>query len=295
MADPATSGSDFGRMRPSAFWQCMVRVCHQAAGPRLSRFCAPVVRKLVVWLYGARPLDLELNGLKLRCQIGNNYSEKKFIFTPWRFDFKERALLREQLAGGGVFLDIGANVGLYSLEAARALHGKSGRIVAFEPSPSVLDRLRFNLAANPQLFGKDLRLDVLGIGVADRDAAFELHVDNANLGQSSILEHARTRSRTATDEILSVATIQCRPLLSVLSELGIEQIDVLKIDIEGAEDMALMPYLNEAPRELLARMIIIENSEHLWSRDLFGRFEELGYERIFHDKSNSVFCLSGGQ
>lgn len=295
MMDLATSDSDFGKARPGVLWQALVSVCHKSGGPLLSRLCAPIVRKLVVNKYGAHPLDLELEGLQLRCEISNNYSEKKFIFTPWRFDYQERVLLREQLAQGGVFLDIGANVGLYTLEAAKALQGKTGRIVAFEPNPPVLDRFKFNLAANPQLGNSAVQLDVLAIGIADRDTEFELYVDNANLGQSSILAQGRTRSKMASDETLSMATIQCRPLLPVLEELGIEQIDVLKIDIEGAEDMALMPYLNEAPHSLLAQMIIIENSEHLWSQDLFGRFEQLGYQRIFNDKCNSVFRRTSAQ
>lgn len=290
MSDQSNHAEAFGNLSPGALWQYLVNLCHKSTGPRLSRVCAPIIRKLVVNKYGVQPLDLELEGLNLRCEIGNNYSEKKFIFTPWRFDIKERALLREQLAQGGVFLDIGANVGLYTLEAAKVLQGKKGRIVAFEPNPPVLNRFKFNLAANPQLHS-ELQLDIMDIGVADRDTLFELHVDNANLGQSSILSQGNTRSKSVSAEALSVVTIQCRPLLAVLNELDIERIDVLKIDIEGAEDMALMPYLKAAPRALLARLIIIENSQHLWKNDLFSQFEQVGYQRVFHNRSNSVYRL----
>lgn len=234
------------------------------------------------------PVDLRLKDFNLRCQFTDNYSEKKFVFTPWRYDFRERAILTERLKGGGTFVDIGANVGLYTLTAAKALQGKKGRILAFEPNPPTLARLNANIQANPDLFGEELKLEVLAIGVADRETSFELMVDHSNLGASSIA--SSNRSAISADHKTSV-TIQCRPLLSILEGQGLSRIDALKIDIEGAEDMALGPYIDDAPRELLAKTIFIENSEHLWSEDLFAKLGDRGYRRIFHSRMNSVFAL----
>lgn len=233
------------------------------------------------------PVDLVLKDFNLRCQFTDNYSEKKFVFTPWRYDLRERELLSKQLANGGTFLDIGANVGLYTLTAAKALAGMSGRIIALEPNPQTLARFRANLAANPELL-TGLKVDVLDIGIADRDTTFELLVDTRNLGASSIA--VQTRSTSDTNEKNAV-TIHCRPLVEVLSDLNVERIDALKIDIEGAEDLALYPYLDIAPNSLLARMIFIENSAHLWSKDLFKKIESRGYKCIFRSRMNSVYSL----
>lgn len=290
MSEKPVTPPGFGSFKAGPVWQWMVSLCHQSRGPLISRVCAPIVRKLVVRHFGEEPVDLTLDGVRLRCQVGNNYSEKKFIFTPWRFNVCEREFLRQELSDGGVFIDIGANVGLYTLTAAQALRGRKGRIIAIEPNPPVFERLRFNLAANPGLFdATNVRLDVLEIGIADCDTHFDLYVDRDNFGQSSILEKGRDNPGHRRDA--TQTRIRCRPLLDVLGELDVQQVDALKIDIEGAEDMALMPYLERAPRSLLAHLVIVESSEHLWSRDLFGKFADLGYRRVFQDKSNSVFEL----
>lgn len=235
------------------------------------------------------PVDLRLRSFNLRCYFTDNYSEKKFVFTPWRYDFREREILTGRLGQGGVFIDIGANVGLYTLTAARALAGQPGRIVAFEPNPPTLERLKTNIAANPELFEGALRLDLLPIGVADRELTLKLQVDRDNLGASSI---ARNSCSSVSLERESCVEIQCRPLLDVLAELEVESVDVLKIDIEGAEDLALGPYLEQAPEALLARTLFIENSQHLWAVDLFTQLENRGYRRAYVSRMNSVFVLS---
>ena len=58
----------------------------------------------------------------------------------------------QRLAAGGsfTFVDVGANVGLYSLFVATRARSRA-RILALEPQPGIVDRLRFNLAANPDV------------------------------------------------------------------------------------------------------------------------------------------------
>lgn len=279
----------FGARAPSRWWQFVIELCHRPSAPVISRLCAPFARKFLLKRPALLPVDLQLTDFKLRCYFTDNYSEKKFVFTPWRYDVRERLLLAKSLAQGGVFVDIGANIGLYTLTAAKALAGKSGRIIAFEPNPPTLARLEANIAANPELFGDNLQLDLLPIGVADRERAFTLQVDGDNLGASSI---AQKCCSPAAGERQSSVEVQCRPLLDVLAELKVEGVDALKIDIEGAEDLALCPYLKQAPEALLAHTIFIENSQHLWSVDLFEQMEKRGYRRVYASRMNSVFVRS---
>lgn len=280
----------FGARKPTRFWRMLINLCHRPDGPLLSRLCAPIVRKALVSRRSRLPVDLSLGEFNVRCRFTDNYSEKKFVFTPWRYDKRERELLSAQLADGGTFVDIGANVGLYTLTAAAALQGREGRIVCIEPNPETLARLKTNLDANPGLFGGNIKLDILDIGVADRDSTFELSVDRANLGASSIA--LNNRSKPGRDAKTTVR-IHCRPLLDILKDLGIERIEALKIDIEGAEDLALVPYLKNAPDHLLAETILIENSEPLWSENLFDAMQTRGYRRAFRSRMNSVFSLDG--
>jgi FkbM family methyltransferase len=135
-----------------------------------------------------------------------------------------------------VLFDIGANVGLVSLHAARRC-----RVVAFEPDPSFRGRLELNLSLNP-----DIRIDVLPIAISDGDGSVTLYTDGAE-GMSPSLRHQRDEK----DEV----TVQAQSLDSLVAENRLPAPTVLKIDIEGAEALALrgatsLLTSDDAPRAL---------------------------------------------
>lgn len=274
----------FGSRTPTSLLAAAIQLCHKSSAPFYSRMLAPLVRKLITKNKQRLPIDVSVDGLNLRCQFTDNYSEKKFIFTPWRYDLAERQLLSELLASGGNFIDIGANVGLYTLTAAKAMNNHHGRIISIEPNPPTLKRLNDNLSFNPQIT-KD-RVKVLNIGVADSEGYFELYLDTSNLGASSISDRNRSRDTTGDKDSIS---IHCLPLMDILDQEGIDKIAAIKIDIEGAEDKALLPFLDKCPASRLPDAIFIENSEHLWSSDLFGEIVKKGYSRTIYNRMNSVF------
>lgn len=274
----------FGSRKPPTVWQSLITLCHDNNGGPISRMVAPILRKIIVKRKDRLPLDIQVEGINLRCRFTDNYSEKKFVFTPWRYDRDERKLLCQALAGGGTFIDIGANVGIYTLTAIAAMGSNKGRIIAFEPNPVTLARLRFNIEANPQL--ETNNIVVLDHGIADEETSFFLRHHGNNLGKSSI--RAR-ETEPETEDCAQGVTINCRPLLPVLSELGVDEIDALKIDIEGAEDLALTPFLNSAPDSLMPRLLIIENSESQWRTDLFQAIKSRGYTLVDRNKMNSMF------
>jgi FkbM family methyltransferase len=277
----------FGSLAPAPTVNHLLSVCHREHGPRSSRLLAPVLRKIMTRLT-ALPVDICVGGFNLRCQFTDNYSEKKFVFTPWRYDQHERQLLRDHLPEDGVFLDIGANIGLYTLTAMQVI-GAGGRILAFEPNPATRQRLLFNTTANATSHSATA-LTVLDMGVADRESQFVLKLDSSNLGASSISDHNRSRL-TEADPRRTDVVINCKPLLAIVKEQQLEHVDVIKIDIEGAEDKAMGPYLREAPETLLAKLIIIENSPQLWGEDIFALLIQRGYLRILQNRMNSVFLL----
>lgn len=235
-------------------------------------------------------MDIRVDSINLRCHFYDNYSERKFVFTPWRYDFQERRLLEQELPTDGVFIDIGANIGLYTLTANKVLSNR-GRILAFEPNPVTLKRLDFNIRANQKSMEAQPAIALLNLGIADCDSNFELWPDKSNLGAYSIRAGGRARNNDHENSTPSTM-IRCRPLLHILEEQKVERIDVLKIDIEGAEDIALGPYLEQAPDLLLANTIIIENSEAFWNCDLFSMMKNRGYRQRFRNKLNSIFSLS---
>jgi FkbM family methyltransferase len=274
----------FGAYPPAAAHARLLRIAQSAPRNALGKQLARAARVLYLWR-APSPADVTVGELRLRCWLSDNTCERKFVFTPWRFDVREICAVTEVLPRDGVFIDIGANVGIYTLHVATRM-GAAGRIVAFEPFAEAHQRLCFNIESTRMGRADWPRIDVMQVGVADSAGARELTVDAGNLGGNSLAEDAARITRAGER-----VSIECRPLLSSLAELGVERIDALKIDIEGAEDLALCPFLAEAPRTLLPRRLVLENSDALWRRDLRGALAGRGYTSLFRTRLNSVYEL----
>jgi FkbM family methyltransferase len=243
-------------------------------GP-LSKLAASIGKRLLFpSLQG--PLDIETWGLKTRIDPRKNITEKRLMFSPSRFELEEREILAKRLKEGDVFVDVGANVGAYSLWVSQYI-GQSGRIVAIEPQPTVLGRLRANLAFNPELNAK-----VFACGAGPEQGLMYLSIGSDNEGGASLATISGGK-----DEIEVVV----RPLLSMVQEAGLDRIDALKIDIEGYEDRALIPFYTEAPSALRPRLLILERSEKDWALDLMAVISEVGYRTLFTTKRNYVLEL----
>jgi FkbM family methyltransferase len=118
-----------------------------------------------------------------------------------------------------VLFDIGANIGMVSLHAAKIC-----QTVAFEPDPSFRSRLSVNMGLNP---GRAFALEP--IAVSDTDSTVQLFTDGADGNSPSLVR---------TDEGQSV-TVPARSLDSLMAEGRLPQPTVIKLDIEGAEILAL--------------------------------------------------------
>lgn len=239
-------------------------------GKRLALICRKLVLK-----NGPSIIDASIDNMHFRLHMRDNVSERKFLFLPQFFDRFERTLLSQELTPASTFIDIGANAGIYTLTAAAT----GARVIAIEPNPVVLERLQFNLAVN-QL---SHLVSTIQKGVSDQTGSFALTLDTSNLGGSSLV----------SDRCGPSLTIECVLLLTILQEQGVTQIDALKIDIEGAEDRALLPFFNQAPTSLLPKLIIIENSEAQWGVDLPTLFKQKGYQCLKRTRMNSIWKLLG--
>jgi len=269
----------FGALRlPPALERALARV--QRRSGWWAQQWAQVLRKWVL-RFVPLPVDVSVGDVKLRVFLKDNNSEKKFVFMPWRFDRRERERIAAVLPPDGVFVDVGANVGIYSLWAAHHL-GPQGRVFSFEPNPGTFERLRFNVEANAAGNPEWPRVELLNLGVSDQAQELELALDPRNLGGAS-LSATLAKNRTQT------VRVQCRPLLDVLSERNVPRVHALKIDVEGYEDVALTGFLQQAPRELLPGLLIVENSPRLWRTDFRGTIEKAGYRLDFETKMNLVY------
>jgi FkbM family methyltransferase len=222
------------------------------------------------------PIDTEVLGQRMRLHTAGNAGEKRLLVTPQYFDPVELTVLAPRITPGFVFLDIGANAGTYSLFVARRA-GPSAVIIAVEPNPVMLDRLRFNLAAN----GLD-HVRVRAIGLSDQPGSATFSVNHRNMGNSSLrgdVNAARHRRSAITIEVDTLAALVARE--------GLARIDAIKADVEGLEDKILLPFFESAPEALWPSLVILERS-YQWERDCVAGLIARGYRLDPRSKSNAI-------
>lgn len=140
----------------------------------------------------------------------------------------ETSAIVDSLQPGDVFIDVGAHVGYYSLLASTRV-GPAGRVVAVEPNPATLERLRRNI----RLSGPRNIRNIVVQEVACTDAAKTLRFFQAspyNTGGSSL--SAKTAASTGGAREIAVRGL---PLDTIVKSLNLQRIDLVKIDVEGAE------------------------------------------------------------
>jgi FkbM family methyltransferase len=152
------------------------------------------------------------------------------VYVSGLYEPDTTMVLRSWLVPGATFLDIGANIGLFTLLASRWV-GASGRVIAVEPSP----RERERLAAHLRLNGIR-HVDVVAAAVADREGSGELMV--------AADEHSglNTLARRFSYSGVNVAETVAVPLVtldSLAAATALTRVDVIKLDIEGSEYAAL--------------------------------------------------------
>lgn len=146
---------------------------------------------------------------------------------------------------GMTVLDIGAHVGYYARRCAR-LVGENGRVIAFEPHPRTFQTLSGNV-------GRFKNVTPFQLAVAESEGTAELF-DYLMMSASGSLHYDESlldlqKSHIATSDFAprltdgfqaQKFTVKTRPIDAVLTEIGVNRVDVVKMDIEGAEMGALM-------------------------------------------------------
>jgi FkbM family methyltransferase len=156
----------------------------------------------------------------------SDYAVGHTVALTGTYEPEVSATLREILREGATFVDIGANIGWFSLLAA-SLVGPEGRVIAIEPNPRNVALLRQSAKDN----GFE-NVDVAAVALGDRPGAAALETDGSN-GRLILVDGPPTQ---AVEASFVVATY---PLDTVLSEVGTGRVDAIKMDVEGAEPLVL--------------------------------------------------------
>jgi FkbM family methyltransferase len=281
----AVDQSPYGSFAPDQFTRAVLAMTRRLPVSWLGLRLSMPLRRVAINALRERPVDTVVWNSRMRLHPSRNSCEKNALFTPQMFDVIERHALADaidrRIAAGGTFtfIDIGANVGLYSLYVA-SRSGARARVLAIEPQPGIVERLRFNVMINASA-----NVAVLPIAVADRDGDMTLVINERDSGSTGLAKGG------AGDPGVALVRVACKPLAAILDEAGIFSIDALKIDIEGAEDLALAPFLREVPTKLLPRLVLLEDRPVDWSVDLYGLMQARGYAVTARSRQNAILEL----
>lgn len=144
------------------------------------------------------------------------------------YDIQEIDALKRIVKPGSIVLDIGANVGFYSLTFSEAV-GQAGLVYAFEPMPHNCQKIETAIAQNHIT---NIHLHPVAVGNASGQLTLYVSPSNeGNTGAASVV--VGTLDRTIPVEVEVVV------LDDLLAAAGVARIDFIKIDIEGFELEAL--------------------------------------------------------
>jgi FkbM family methyltransferase len=182
--------------------------------------------------------------------------------------------IASHLREGCVFVDVGAHIGYYTLKAAQMVRA-TGRVLAFEPNPSTRDLLAANVGAS-----RAGNVTILPYACCDRDCELQL-IDGpaSHTGSASLARENAERFSGSTGASCAVLG---KKLDDIVAELALSRLDVLKIDVEGAEPLVFQGAARTLAvlRPVVIVEIIPENLSAMNFRvdDLTAHLRAAGYD-----------------
>ena len=168
---------------------------------------------------GVKTIRGKRHGYLMELDI-SRWSERAAFFLGRWYDLKTQLLVERVLSKNDLVVDVGGNIGMFSLAARRTV-GEGGRVMAFEPNPIPRAKLERHVALNGFA-----NIEVHPFGLFDRAGAASLSFPNINTGEGSLSELAYPPDQTQT--------------IDVETRIGDEVLNgasprLVKIDVEGAE------------------------------------------------------------
>ncbi|MEE9614107.1 MAG: FkbM family methyltransferase [Thermodesulfobacteriota bacterium] len=239
------------------------------------------IRKLLRYL---PPRDMRVvleNVYGFRMELSPYSTIEKDVMVDSVFELRNSELIRSALfekPEGAVFLDLGANVGYFSLLAAGVLAPRKGRVVAIEPVPPSLERLRRNVSLNEDLKGI---ITVKGVAVSDSRKTLTLSMPVSTRGFATFSAAHRGGESISFD-------VPADTLDGCIDGETAGKVAFIKMDIEGAETLAIkgMECVLENGPDVLLSLHPLELAE------LGGTVSAiLGY---FSNKGYTLYAIEGG-
>lgn len=256
---------EYGQFKPNLVLRSIVSLTRTFSSSWLRKRCVFLVRKIAMGTASRTAFDLDTLGVKMRLHPFDNRHERALMFMPQMVDLRERDFILPFLSRPVVFVDVGANVGAYSLWVA-VNSAPGSRIVAVEANGETFDRLCFNISINGFANVKAIRSAIL-----DGPRFSKLFVNTSDICSTGV-----RLPNAGLDEVVQIET----PAMTIsdLSESEmIAAIDMLKVDVGGGEDIILAPFLETAGEDELPAVIIVRRPHVSESAVLNNALASRGY------------------
>jgi len=221
----------------------------------------------------ARP-DLPADAVELDTALGTLWFDAADRHvTPWVrrqgvWEADVMKLLTRALRPGGVFVDVGANVGFHTVLAAQRV-GPAGTVHAVEPAPWTLALLRANLARH------EVDAVVHDVAASDVRGVVRLAVEPSHRSGAQLAEEGVEVRAKTLDELVPSGVV-----------------DVLKVDVEGAEPLVLRGARDLLRRSLrLLAIVEFRDATHRsgeTAAEVLAFYESLGFELCLLRRSGEL-------
>lgn len=223
----------------------------------------PGAHRFYRWLMPRlRPNEVVVDGHTIRL----DRMDSLLLSVNGNYEEAEQRLFTACLRPGDTVLDIGAHIGLYTLQAARGV-GANGRVFAFEPSSENYALLQQNVAANGYQ-----NVDPVRAAVTSTPGEVHLTLSADNTG-----DHSLSAERTNDRPTEAVPGIQLDEWLPAGCT-----VDVVKMDIQGGEPLAIAgatAVLERSPNVLLfTEMSPVHLGDHGSAAGYLDQLEALGFD-----------------
>lgn len=202
---------------PSLIKSCYIALRHRIRGTAITKL--PAAKRLHdLLLPHMKSREVTVHGHRMRLDPHDSLELSVRDFEP-----VETQLVLEHVPEGGTVLDVGANIGYYTLLFARAV-GPKGKVFAFEPDPDTYALLCENIEANGYT-----NVEAINAAVSDKMGSLFMNREQSNWG-----DH-RVRDTNVSGEDVE---IPCVTLDEHFKDFE-GRFDLVKMDIQGAEGRAI--------------------------------------------------------
>jgi FkbM family methyltransferase len=234
------------------------------------RFIEPLklTHHIVVWR--------EVNGIKIKLNLSDWVQTNLFFLGG--YEKTELDFVMKNLPKDALVIDVGANIGWYSLNLSRFLN--QGQVISFEPFSKNYLELQSNLEANRL---KNIQVFRVGLGNVNEKLQIRYNSDDHNLGMASI--------NLATYDYSE--DIEVKRLDDFDAQMDLKKLKFIKLDIEGFEYEALLG-MSETLKTYKPYLLIEQDENVLQSKsvEIVQKMDDflraLGYQKFLINKSGTL-------